>query len=86
MQTISRKPEKAPAPRPRRTHQHMTAASNSTAVVIGLLLFTLYLAFVQQMQGLDGDTIFLALYCACLSVFIYRAIIFAFWPHLQDEV
>lgn len=41
----------------------------------GLAIFAVYLYFVKQMQGIDFDTTFLALYCASLTVFVINTFV-----------
>jgi hypothetical protein len=70
-----RRQERVPGPRHRGDYFSLVGLA---------VFFSLYLYLVNQMQGITFDTGFLALYCAALSVFILRSLLFAFHPDFQD--
>lgn len=43
-----------------------------------VVLLAAWFIFVQALEGLDGDTVFLAVFCAALSMFIIKSLIAGF--------
>lgn len=44
-----------------------------TNIIIFAFVFAAYAWFVRSLEGLDGDTTFLALFCTALTMFVCKA-------------
>jgi hypothetical protein len=63
--------------RQQRAQLRAKATHSARDMIFFAVVFGVYALFVQLLEGIDADTIFLALFCTVLTVFIVNSIISA---------
>ena len=66
------KPPKQKSSRKRRS------APNLPTIILGVVLFGVYITLAKQMEGITFDTTFIAIFCTLLTLFVLQCFIMAF--------